>query len=311
MSERTVIALKLVLTHIVLIPLLLVVSFILKRQVFLSCSIIQTILLILYFTGYWEFFGLRLKVIYSVIIELILLLEFFRRITLPPEYGNNIYLVYCLLLLQAYLLYELIKIIMTIFKKEKKAVEIIFPFKNGIYLITDGGNSRISRLMNYHYYSRVHKKNRTNNSMLFATDIVKIEDSGKRFLPGLNEDYPIFSEKIFSPMDGLVVKVINDTDDNVPYCGNYQYNTGNTVVIQNEKRYMLIWHLRKGSIKVKIGDKVKPGDMIAEAGNSGYSERPHLHMQLIESETDNYWNGNGVSIQFRNKNLYKNRLISV
>jgi hypothetical protein len=53
------------------------------------------------------------------------------------------------------------------------------------------------------------------------------------------------------------------------------------------------------------------GDFIAEAGNSGYSERPHIHIQLINSSTDNYWSGTGISIQYRRKNLYKNRLITV
>jgi murein DD-endopeptidase MepM/ murein hydrolase activator NlpD len=65
------------------------------------------------------------------------------------------------------------------------------------------------------------------------------------------------------------------------------------------------------SIKVTTGDFVNAGDMIAEAGNSGYSERPHIHMQLIESATNNYWKGIGISIQFRKRNLYKNRVIDV
>lgn len=147
--------------------------------------------------------------------------------------------------------------------------------------------------------------------MLFATDIVKIKNSGSNYLPPQNDDYPIFGEKVFSPMDGIVVKVENNIEDNIPYSGHYPYNTGNTIVIQQGNNYFLLGHLKKDSIKVKEGDKIAANDLVAVAGNSGYSERPHLHMQLINSTTENYWMGKGISIQFKKKNLYKNRVIDV
>jgi hypothetical protein len=214
-------------------------------------------------------------------------------------------------MIQIWLLFLLFKIIIAIFRREKGAVEIVFPFKQGKYLITDGGNSRISRLMNYHFYSAVHKKNRTNLSMSFATDIVKIKDSGSNYLPPDNEDYPIFGEKVFSPISGIVKKVENGIDDNIPYSGGYHYNTGNTVVIQQGNNYLLLGHLKKDSIRVKAGEKINASELIAEAGNSGYSERPHIHIQLINSLTENYWTGTGISIQFKGKNLYKNRVIKI
>jgi hypothetical protein len=214
-----------------------------------------------------------------------------------------------LVILQTYLFYELIKISIVILRPDKNYIEINFPLKNGLYLITDGGNSKISRFMNYHFYSPVHKKNGTNNSMKFATDIVKIDPSKKSFLPPDNEDYPIFEEEVYCPIAGSVIKVENGIEDNIPYCGNYPYNTGNTVVIKNNDYYFLIGHLKKGSIRVKLGDSVQQNDLIAMVGNSGYSERPHIHMQLISSQTDNYWKGVGVNISFQNKTLYKNRQI--
>jgi murein DD-endopeptidase MepM/ murein hydrolase activator NlpD len=143
--------------------------------------------------------------------------------------------------------------------------------------------------------------------MKFATDIVKIDRSKKTFLPPDNEDYPIFEEEVYCPMAGSVIKVENGIEDNIPYSGNYPYNTGNMVVIKNNNYYFLIGHLKKGSIRVKLGDFVQQNDLIAKAGNSGYSERPHIHMQLISSQTDNYWKGLGVNISFQSKNLYKNR----
>jgi hypothetical protein len=38
-------------------------------------------------------------------------------------------------------------------------------------------------------------------------------------------------------------------------------------------------HLKKASLKVKLGDYVQAGASLAKIGNSGYSQEPHLHMQ--------------------------------
>ncbi|MGH2980455.1 MAG: M23 family metallopeptidase, partial [Solirubrobacterales bacterium] len=40
--------------------------------------------------------------------------------------------------------------------------------------------------------------------------------------------------------------------------------------------------LKRGSIRVAEGDTVRPGDLIAECGNSGNSSEPHVHMQLMD-----------------------------
>lgn len=39
-------------------------------------------------------------------------------------------------------------------------------------------------------------------------------------------------------------------------------------------------HLRANSAKVAVGDHVAAGQIIAEVGNTGYSECPHLHFMV-------------------------------
>jgi hypothetical protein len=311
MNERTQIGAKLISTHILLLPVLISLSFFISRDSFLIIAILQSALLILFFAGYWEFFGFHFRTYYTLLIEFLLFVRIFKGDHNGFHTLNSQYLFSALIITLLYLLYQLIKILTAIFKKEREAVEIEFPFRKGKYLITDGGNSRISRLMNYHYYSAVHKKKGTYRSMMFATDIVKTVNSERNFLPLHNEVYPVFGEKIFSPVKGQIVKVEDKITDNIPFCGSYPYNTGNTVVIRFGNKYLLLGHLKKESIKVKVNDSVESGDLIAEAGNSGFSERPHLHMQLIGSETDDYWKGTGISIQYRKKNLFKNRIIDM
>lgn len=278
---------------------------------FLLFPTAQTALLILYFAGYWEFVGRWFKRLYFLIIELFLVGIGFEMLYSGIDLDLKLPWLLGFAAIELYLSILLAKILMVIFKDEKEKLEIEFPFKNGYYLITDGGNSRISRLMNYHYHSVVHKRKNTNRSMLHATDVVKITPGTPRFMPSKNEDYPIFGDNIYSPMSGEVVRVVNDIDDNKPFSGNYPYNTGNTVVIRHNDYYFLLGHLKKGSILVKEGDIVSRGQVIAEAGNSGMSERPHLHMQLMKAENGDYWKGKGICIQFKGKNLYKNRLVNV
>lgn len=308
MNERQVMILKLISTHIMLPIMLMVVVFCNFNDLFLLNFITQSVVLIIFLAGYWEFFGLKNRYIFTILIEIALLINLYYRAKSTHIEINSI-LVIALFIIEIYLLFQLIKIFLVRYRKEPLSCEIQFPLRNGKFLITDGGNSKISRLMNYHYYSAQHKKMHTNNSMLFATDIVKIEDSYPSFLPGENSDYPIFGEPVFSPISGTIVKVENTIRDNRPYCGNYPYNTGNTVVIRQNDNYCLLGHLKFDCIKVQIGEDISVNQMLALAGNSGMSKRPHIHMQLIKSSSENIWSGIGICMVFKGVNLYKNKTI--
>ncbi len=309
MKERNVFIIKLVTSHIFLVPVILILFFLFSLPMIPAVLIPQTILVILFFTGYWEFIGRRNKWLICLADEALILITFFAGFSSFNSSQEKLVWIVIFSLIELYLLLILSRILWVILKEDKEKYEIEFPFRNGAYLITDGGNSKISRLMNYHFHSPVHKRKQTNHSMLYATDIVKMRDQVKKFLPPENTDYPIFGEDIYCPMEGRVVKVVNDVEDNIPYIGNYPYNTGNTVVLKHGRYYLLLGHLRKGSISLKPGDNVNRMDLIGKAGNSGMSERPHLHMQLMRSQGEDYWKGQGISMQFRARNLFKNRLI--
>lgn len=276
----------------------------------LLLSIAQSVLVITFFTGYWEFFRPSFKWAYTLTLTAIILGLFIHGTDGSSTTWTGAAPV-LLGLVQLYLLYQLAKILITIFERKEGSLEIGYPLKNGMYMITDGGNSKISRLMNYHYYSRSHKRNKTNNSMIHATDMVKIGQGKGGFLPTRNEDYPSYNERLYSPMDGTVAKIVDGIPDNRPFAGNYPYNAGNTIVIRNGDLYFLLGHLKCDSFQVKEGDTVEKGQHIAHVGNSGWTERPHLHMQLIRSGDEDYWHGMGVPITYRNRNLYKNRMVDM
>jgi murein DD-endopeptidase MepM/ murein hydrolase activator NlpD len=50
-------------------------------------------------------------------------------------------------------------------------------------------------------------------------------------------------------------------------------------------KYALYAHAQPGSLKVKVGDHVKRGQVLALLGNSGNSTEPHVHFQIADGPT--------------------------
>lgn len=95
------------------------------------------------------------------------------------------------------------------------------------------------------------------------------------------EDYYCYNKPVFAPADGYVEAISDKTEDNIPGNVNTSDNWGNSIVIRHlTGLYTQISHLRKGSFKVRVGDFVHKGDVIANCGNSGRSPQPHVHFQV-------------------------------
>ena len=67
---------------------------------------------------------------------------------------------------------------------------------------------------------------------------------------------------------------------NIPYMQE-KASLGNYIIVRyivfGNKVDVIYGHLKKKSIKVKVGDKVKPGDYIAKSGKTGTTTSPCLH----------------------------------
>jgi murein DD-endopeptidase MepM/ murein hydrolase activator NlpD len=94
------------------------------------------------------------------------------------------------------------------------------------------------------------------------------------------ENYYCYNKPVVAPADGYIVDIVDNIDDNEPGKVNTNQNWGNTVTIRHlNDLYTQLCHLRPGSFKVKKGDFVKRGNIVALCGNSGRSPEPHLHFQ--------------------------------
>jgi hypothetical protein len=194
---------------------------------------------------------------------------------------------------------------------DTKPVELSFPFKNGVYSPYWGGNGKASSFMNYHYLSSIHKGAKTNLSMKYAVDIEKLNKLGmstKGLLPRELENYEIYHQGIFSPCNGKVVEVVDGLRNEMPFTGNYPYNVGNHVAIIKGDVCVILGHMQKGSIPVKVGDSVKTGDVIGKVGSSGMADQPHIHIQAMKVAEGSIWRWEGVPIIFDGKNPVKNSL---
>jgi murein DD-endopeptidase MepM/ murein hydrolase activator NlpD len=61
---------------------------------------------------------------------------------------------------------------------------------------------------------------------------------------------------------------------------------GNYVILDLGKgRYAMYLHMQPGKMRVKVGDKVRRGDILGLLGNSGNSDGPHLHFQICDANS--------------------------
>ncbi len=95
------------------------------------------------------------------------------------------------------------------------------------------------------------------------------------------EDYYCYNKLVLSPGYGIVIKIIDNIEDNAIGEVNTINNWGNTIIIKHaEFLYSQLSHLKAGSFKVTEGAYVKVGQPLASVGNSGRSPEPHLHFQV-------------------------------
>ncbi|MDQ7002583.1 MAG: urea transporter [Ghiorsea sp.] len=94
-------------------------------------------------------------------------------------------------------------------------------------------------------------------------------------------DYYCFGLPIIAPVEGYVVKVLDTLPDNPPGEVDTENNWGNHVLIRmHHGLYLLLAHLKQGSVETHIGAYVTVGARLAACGSSGRSPQPHLHMHV-------------------------------
>jgi hypothetical protein len=124
----------------------------------------------------------------------------------------------------------------------------------------------------------------------FAIDYVQLGPDGTILTGDKSkpESYHYFGADIHAVADGTVVGVMDGLPEQVagqsPTGLPLEQYGGNHIVQDiGDGNYAFYAHLKTDSLKVKVGDELTTGQVIAALGNTGNSDAPHLHFHVMST----------------------------
>jgi hypothetical protein len=135
-------------------------------------------------------------------------------------------------------------------------------------------------------------------SQRFAVDWEQIDDGGHIFRGDPRElrSFHIYGKPVLAVADATVVASRNDLPEQVP--GKLPDGLpideadGNFAILDiGGGAYALYAHMQPGSVTVRAGDRVRRGDRIGDVGNTGNTQAPHLHFQMMDARSGFASNG--------------------
>lgn len=127
-------------------------------------------------------------------------------------------------------------------------------------------------------------------------------------------EYPAFGEPVFAMIDGTVVRASDGRRDHRARSNLAGFTylfiegllrqlagpgvvVGNHVVIRSDDGiFAAVAHLQRGSLAVRVGERVTAGAVLGACGNSGNSSEPHIHAQLMDRAS--WWTARGIPMDF-------------
>lgn len=142
----------------------------------------------------------------------------------------------------------------------------------------------------------------------FAIDFIRLDEEGKYASGNVDsvQNWLGYGSDVLAVADGQIVSAL-DTFSESPTLSNHRaylpdQATGNYIVLKlQDSQYVFYEHLKPGSIRVKVGQIVKRGDVIAALGYTGQTTGPHLHLHVADRNTP--LGAEGLPFEFRNFEL--------
>ena len=120
-----------------------------------------------------------------------------------------------------------------------------------------------------------------------------------------NQSYYGYGKPVLAVADAIVMMARDGLPDNVPGYHGEQFHSaipitpdsvaGNTITLDlGNGQFAQYAHLQPGSLRVKTGDRVRRGQIMARIGASGDARGPHLHFQVANTVSTDLIAGEGV-----------------
>lgn len=128
----------------------------------------------------------------------------------------------------------------------------------------------------------------------FAIDWIKFGPNGRLWSGNSekNTDWFGYGAEIVAVADAAVAAVNDAVPENKPNTDarvvpvTLETIAGNYVILNlGNGRYAMYAHMQPGKTRVKVGDKVRRGEVLGLVGNSGNSDGPHLHFQICDANS--------------------------
>jgi hypothetical protein len=132
---------------------------------------------------------------------------------------------------------------------------------------------------------------RAYNPQRFATDWVKLGNNGKPWQgdSSKNENFYGYGAEALAVANGIVSDLKDGLPENTPHSSKravpvtLETAAGNYIILDlGNGRFALYAHLQPKSLRVKVGDSVRRGQVLGLVGNSGNASGPHLHFHIVD-----------------------------
>jgi Membrane proteins related to metalloendopeptidases len=170
------------------------------------------------------------------------------------------------------------------------------PLRGGLWLAHEGpGNAH-----SHHWGSLVAVNGQVTIPQRYALDLVGIDPRGHAMRADVQEirksrhaDWIGYGAEVLAVADGVVRDVRDGQEEHPPLTPQPEPESltahglfGNYVVLEIKPGvYASYAHLQRGSVKVRVGERVRRGQLLGRLGQSGNSAAPHLHFQLSNAAT--------------------------
>jgi murein DD-endopeptidase MepM/ murein hydrolase activator NlpD len=173
--------------------------------------------------------------------------------------------------------------------QQKPSLVISPPLRGGNWLASNGLSNTSS-----HRRTLVVVDGKARIAQRFATDWTRIGADGLAFRgdPAKNTNWSAYGAEVLAVANARVAGIKDGIPENDPTADKkavpitLETVGGNYIILDLGNGYFAFYaHLQPNSLKVKIGDKVRRGQILALLGNSGQSDAPHLHFHITDDNS--------------------------